>query len=91
MTLKATALLAIAAIWGAAVSAIALHPDVWWTLVFAALATGAVGFGRSIGLARVLGIAGAWGGAGAIVASDPHHAWISSSPSSPRQPPSTAL
>ncbi len=76
LTLKATALLAIMAIWGASVAAVALHGDVWWTLVFAVLATGAVGFRRSVGLARVLAIAGVWGSAAAITASNPDHAWV---------------
>ncbi len=76
LTLKATALLAIAAIWGASVSAVALHADAWWTLVFAVLATGAVGFRRSVGLARVLAIAGIWGSAAAITAGNADHAWV---------------
>ena len=57
MTLKATALLSIAAIWGAAIAVVVVQGDVWWTLVFAILASGAVGLKRSLGLARVLAIA----------------------------------
>lgn len=49
--MKATSLLAVAAIWGASIGAVAAQREAWWALIFAALASAAVGLG--IGRAHV--------------------------------------
>ena len=43
--------------------------DAWWSLIFAGMATGAVGIGfwRRIGLSRLIAVAGVWGGTALIV------------------------
>ena len=78
MTIKATSVLAILAIWGAMVPAVLRNHDAWWALIFAFLATGAVGVsaGRRLGLSRVLAVAGIWGGTAAALASHESAAWM---------------
>ena len=78
MTIKATSVLAILAIWGAMIAAVVRNPDAWWALFFAFLATGAVGIsaGRRLGSPRVLAIAGIWGGTAAAAASHTDAAWM---------------
>ncbi len=65
MTIKATSVLSIAVIWIAMVTAVIAKPDTWWTLIFAFLATGAVGISawRRLGFSRVIAITGIWVGA----------------------------
>jgi hypothetical protein len=77
MTIKASALLSIIAIWAAMIPAVAVEHASWWALIFAALATGAVGTGafRSLGMSRLLAIAGAWAGSALAAGSTPDGAW----------------
>lgn len=79
MTIKATSLLSILAIWACMIPAVAIEPDAWWSLIFAFLATGAVGIGawRRLGLSRLVAVAGIWAGTAAAVASDPESTWVS--------------
>lgn len=79
MTIKASSLLAVTAIWAATIAGVALEPDAWWALIFAALATPVVGIGfwRRLGLSRLIAIAGIWAGAAIMFGSDAHHAWTS--------------
>jgi hypothetical protein len=64
VTIKATSALSIVAIWAAMIAAVVAKPDLWWTLIFAFLATGAVGISawRRLGMSRLVAIAGIWGG-----------------------------
>jgi hypothetical protein len=79
VTIKATSLLAILIIWGSVIPAMALEPEAWWSAIFAALATAAIGISawRRIGLARVLAIAGIWAGTAAAMARDADATWMS--------------
>ncbi len=79
MTIKATSVLAILVIWAAIIPAVALQGEVWWSLIFAALATGAVGINawRRLGLSRVAAIGGAWGGTAGALAYSGDATWIS--------------
>lgn len=76
MSIKASALLAIAAIWGAMIPALLAEDGQYWTVVFAFLATMAIGgsFWRSFGLSRLLAVAGIW--AGAAVATSEGEGWV---------------
>lgn len=78
MTIKATSLLSLLAIWAAMVPAVVFGDAPWWTLIFAFLATGAVGIGawRRLGISRLLGIAGIWGGAAWASGAEADNAWI---------------
>lgn len=69
MTIKASSLLSVIAIWAAMIPAVIAQPDAWWSLVFAGMATMAVGIGfwRRLGLSRVIAIAGIWAGTALIV------------------------
>jgi hypothetical protein len=79
VTIKATALLSIAAIWASVITAVVLEHGGWWALIFAALATGAVGASawRRLGLSRLAAIAGAWGGTSAAIATNSDTTWMS--------------
>lgn len=79
VTIKATSALSILAIWAAMVPAIVIEPGAWWSLMFAALATAAIGIGswRKLGLSRLIAIAGTWAGAAIAIANAPGSAWVS--------------
>ncbi len=70
MTIKATSALSILVIWVTMIAAVIASPDAWWTLIFAMLATFAVGASawRRLGLSRLIAIAGIWGGTALAVA-----------------------
>lgn len=75
--IKATSLLSILAIWIATITAVAISPDAWWIIIFAFLATGAIGISawRRLGLARVIAIAGIWAGLAIAVGYQQDAAW----------------
>lgn len=79
MTLKATSLLSILAIWVASIAAVAVEHGSWWIFIFAFLATAAVGVSawRRLGVSRLLAIAGTWAGAGIAAGATSDAAWIS--------------
>jgi len=64
MTIKATSALSILVIWATMIAAIVAQPGQWWTLIFAFLATGAVGVSawRRLGMSRLIAMSGTWGG-----------------------------
>jgi hypothetical protein len=78
MTIKASSLLSIIAIWGAMIPAVIVEPGSWWSLLFAALATAAVGTGafRRLGISRLIAISGIWAGTGLAAGSDSDAAWV---------------
>lgn len=78
MTIKATAALSILAIWAAMIPAIVVHPHAWWSLIFAFLATCAIGVSawRRLGLSRLIAIAGTWAGTAVAIAADSANAWV---------------
>ncbi|MBI2767060.1 MAG: hypothetical protein HYX53_14270 [Chloroflexi bacterium] len=78
MSIKASSVLAVIAIWAAMIPAVIAQPDAWWTLVFAMLATFAVGvsFWRRLGLPRVIAVAGTWTGAAMVTGYDAGAGWI---------------
>ncbi|MGI8926910.1 MAG: hypothetical protein ACR2HN_09735 [Tepidiformaceae bacterium] len=78
MTIKATSLLSLLAIWAAMLPAVVFADAPVWTLIFAGLATAAVGIGawRRLGVSRVIAIAGAWAGAALASGSEPDAAWV---------------
>ncbi len=77
MTIKASSLLAIIAVWGFAVPAVVVEPAGWWSLIFAGLSTAMIGTsaGRSLGLSRLIAITGIWGGTALAVSEG--EAWVS--------------
>ena len=79
MTLKVSSLLSIAAIWVAEIAAVVTEPECWWSLIFAVLATFAVGAGafRRLGMSRLIAISGIWAGAAIGMANNPDATWIS--------------
>lgn len=79
MTVKATAVLSILAIWAAIIPAVVIHHSSWWAFIFAFLATGAVGvsFSRRLGLSRLLAIAGTWAGTAMAIGQSPDNTWVS--------------
>jgi len=79
MTIKATAVLSIVAIWAAIIPAVVIHHSAWWAFIFAGLATGAVGLSasRRLGLSRLLAIAGTWAGTAMAIAQTPSNTWVS--------------
>lgn len=70
MTIKASSALSILAIWVTMIVAVIAEPDAWWGLIFALLATMAVGASawRRLGTSRLLAIAGIWLGTAIAVA-----------------------
>ena len=76
MTIKASALLSIVAIWATMIPAVIAEPGEWWSLIFAGLATMAIGISswRRLGLSRVIAIAGIW--AGTALATVESDGWI---------------
>ncbi|MGE3073604.1 MAG: hypothetical protein AB7N24_05885 [Dehalococcoidia bacterium] len=79
MTIKATSVLSILAIWIASVVAVAIEPDSWWLLIFTFLATGAVGVSawRRLGISRLLAITGTWAGVAFAAGSTSDATWVS--------------
>lgn len=78
MSIKASSALSILAIWATMIPAIIAQPDAWWSLVFAVLATGAVGVSawRRLGISRLIAISGAWLGTAVAIAANEGTAWI---------------
>ena len=79
MTIKATSVLSILAIWVASIAAVAFESDSWWILIFAALATAAVGVSawRRLGISRLIAISGTWAGAAFAAGTTGEAAWTS--------------
>lgn len=79
MTVKATSLLALVAIWVSTILAVIAEPDGWWAIIFAFLASGAIGprLWRSIGLSKLIAVAGTWAATGVAIAGDPDSTWVS--------------
>lgn len=77
MTIKATSALSILAIWVTMVPAVMAEPGAWWSLIFAVMATGAIGVSawRRLGLSRVIAISGTW--LGTAFAVQEGEAWVS--------------
>ncbi|MEX0781180.1 MAG: hypothetical protein WD557_00910 [Dehalococcoidia bacterium] len=79
MTIKATSLLALIAIWASTILAVIDEPDGWWAIIFAFLASGAIAsrLWRSIGLSKLIAIAAIWAATGLAIAADPDATWVS--------------
>ncbi len=79
MTIKASSVLSIAAIWAAMVPAIVDEPEAWWSLIFAGLATLSIGLGawRRLGMSRLVAVAGIWVATAVGIAAEPDAAWMS--------------
>jgi hypothetical protein len=79
VTIKATSLLALIAIWAFTILGVIAEPDGWWAIIFAFLASGTIAphLWRSLGLSRLIAIAGAWGATGLAIAADPDATWVS--------------
>jgi hypothetical protein len=79
MTLKVSSLLSIVAIWVADITAVVIEPDCWWSIIFAGLATFAVGAGafRRLGMSRLIAISAIWAGTAIAMADNPDATWIS--------------
>jgi hypothetical protein len=78
VTIKATSALTLVAIWAAMIPAVVVNPDAWWTLIFAGLATGAVGVGmwRRLGLSRLVAVTAVWVSTALVVAEHTDAGWI---------------
>jgi hypothetical protein len=78
VTLKASSLLSIAILWAAMIAAVIAEPDAWWALIFAGLATLAIGVSawRRLGISRVVAIGGTWVGAAIAIGDNPGNAWL---------------
>lgn len=76
MTIKASSLLAVVAIWATTIPAVVAEPDSWWALLFAGIASMVIGSGawRGLGLSRLIAITGTWGGTSLAVAEG--QAWV---------------
>ncbi len=79
MTVKATSLLALISIWAFTILGVIAEPDGWWALIFAFLASGAIGphLWRSLGLSKLIAIAATWAATGLAIAGDADAAWVS--------------
>ena len=79
MTIKATSVASILAIWVASIIAVSISPGAWWILIFAFLSTGAVGASawRRLGVSRLIAIMGIWAGLAVAVGYHESAAWIS--------------
>lgn len=79
MTVKATSLLALIAIWAGTVIAIAISPEAWWIVFFAFPASGAVGLSlwRRLGIPRVIAITAVWASLAVMVGFHADAAWAS--------------
>ncbi|MGH8432839.1 MAG: hypothetical protein ACREUF_20820 [Solimonas sp.] len=79
MTVKATSLFALVAIWACTILAIMAEPGAWWSIFFAFLASGSIAprLWRSIGLSKLLAISGIWVGTAIAIASDADATWAS--------------
>lgn len=78
MTIKATSLLSLLVIWATMIAAVAFGDAPWWTLIFAFLASAAVGVGmwRRLGISRLIAITGTWVGAAWAISVEPDTGWI---------------
>jgi len=78
VSIKATSLLSILAIWVTMIPAVIAQPDAWWSLVFAVLGTAAIGVSawRRLGLSRLVAISGTWLGTAIAISSDESAAWV---------------
>ncbi len=78
MTIKATSLLSLVAIWAAMIPAVIVNHDAWWTLIFAFLASGAVGIGmwRRLGIARLIALIAVWAGTAFAVGANGNSEWM---------------
>lgn len=79
MTIKASSALSILAIWVTMIIAVIAEPDAWWGLIFALLATLAVGASawRRLGTSRLVAIAGTWLGTAIAIGWSSDAAWAS--------------
>jgi hypothetical protein len=79
VTIKATSALSILAIWVSTVIAVLVEHGSWWIIIFAFLATGAVGVSawRRLGVSRLLAIVGTWAGLALAAGADSGAAWAS--------------
>ncbi len=79
MTIKATSMLSILAIWIGTIVGVAISHDAWPAVIFAALATGAVGVSawRRLGISRLTALSGTWGATGWAIAAHEGNWWIS--------------
>jgi hypothetical protein len=79
MTVKATSLLALAAIWVSTILAVMAEPEGWPAIIFALLASTSIAprLWRSIGLSKLIAIAAPWAATGLAVAGDPDGWWVS--------------
>ena len=79
MTIKATSALSILAIWVATIAAVMAEGDSWWIIIFAFLATGAVGVSawRRLGISRLAAITGTWAGVALAAGTESEAAWVS--------------
>lgn len=79
MTIKATSALSILAIWVSTIIAVVVEPDSWWIIIFALLATAAVGVSawRKLGISRLAAITGAWVGVALAAGAESGASWAS--------------
>lgn len=78
LSIKATSALCLIAIWATMIPAIVAEPGGWPALVFAFMATIAVGLSawRRLGLSRVIAISAIWGGTALAVAGSSDNWWM---------------
>jgi len=78
VTIKASSALSILAIWVTMIPAVIAEPDAWWGLIFALLATLAVGASawRRLGTSRLLAIAGTWLGTAIAIGASSDATWM---------------
>lgn len=78
MTIKASSLFSLLAIWAAMIPAVIAQPGAWWALFFAGFSTLIVGVNswRRLGVSRLISIVGVWAGTGAAIAESEGAAWI---------------
>ena len=79
MTIKATAALSILAIWIGTLVGVVISHGAWPAIIFALLATGAVGVSaaRRLGISRLVAVAGTWAAIGWAIGAHEGNWWIS--------------
>ncbi|HKS91844.1 MAG TPA: hypothetical protein VJQ83_07940 [Tepidiformaceae bacterium] len=79
MTIKATSLLALIAIWTGTIVAVVISPGASWLIIFSVLASGAVGVSlwRRLGIPRVIAVAAVWASIAVMVGFHTDAAWAS--------------
>jgi hypothetical protein len=79
VTVKASSALSIVAIWVSMIVAVVVSPGAWWALIFAFLATLAVGASawRRLGLSRLIALVAAWAATALAIGKYEDAAWIS--------------